>query len=174
MAWRWWRYWCFIYRKVFVFKLLCFLVFFFFLLSFLLKNIFFPFFFLLSFFTLFSFLPLLLLLTFTEENRGGLQVLSGKESACQCRRHRFDPWVGKIPWRRKWQPTPAFLPGKSHGQRSLVGYSPWSHKESDMTEQLTLFTFLSLNYLLSLCLINKKSNSVFFPNVFIQFIFIEA
>ena len=51
----------------------------------------------------------------------------GKESTCQCRRHRrqgFEPWVGKIPWRRKWQPTPVFLLGKSHGQRSLVGYSP--------------------------------------------------
>jgi len=50
----------------------------------------------------------------------------GKESACQCRRHRrrgFRPWVGKIPWRRKWQPTPVFLPGESHGQRSLVGCS---------------------------------------------------
>ena len=53
----------------------------------------------------------------------------------QCRRPRFDPWFGKIPWRRKWQPTPVFLPGKSHGPRSLVGYSPWGHKESDMTEQ---------------------------------------
>ena len=41
---------------------------------------------------------------------------------------QFDPWVGKIPWRRKWTPTPVFLPGKSHGQRSLVGYSPWGHK----------------------------------------------
>ena len=41
---------------------------------------------------------------------------------------RFDPWVGKIPWRREWQPTPAFLPGKSHGQRSLAGYSPWVAK----------------------------------------------
>ena len=50
--------------------------------------------------------------------------LSGKESTCQCRTHRFDPWVGKIPWRRKWLLTPIFLPGKSHGQRSLVGYSP--------------------------------------------------
>ena len=40
----------------------------------------------------------------------------------------FDPWVGKIPWRRKWQPTPVFLPGKSHGQRGLVGYSPWGHE----------------------------------------------
>ena len=50
---------------------------------------------------------------------------------------RFDSWVGKIPWRRKWQPTPVFLPGKSHGQRSLMGYNPWGHKESDITEQLT-------------------------------------
>ena len=54
-----------------------------------------------------------------------------KESACQCRSRRrlgFDPWVGEIPWRRKWQPTPVFLPGKSHGQRSLVGYNPWGHR----------------------------------------------
>ena len=53
--------------------------------------------------------------------------LSGKEPASQCRRHKthgFSPWVGKIPWWRKWKPTPIFLPGKSHGQRSLVGYSP--------------------------------------------------
>ena len=54
----------------------------------------------------------------------------------QYRRPRFYPWVGKIPWRRKWQPTPVsvFLPGKSHGQRSPEGYSPWGHKESDVTE----------------------------------------
>jgi len=60
------------------------------------------------------------------------QVASGKEPTCQCRRHkryRFSPWVGKIPWRgipwrREWQPTPVFLPGESHGQRSLMGYSP--------------------------------------------------
>ena len=48
-----------------------------------------------------------------------------------CRRYRqhgFDPWVGKIPWRRKWQPTPVFLPGKFHGQRSLAGYKPWNCK----------------------------------------------
>ena len=49
-------------------------------------------------------------------------------------RCRFDPWVGKIPWRRAWQPTPVFLPGKSHGQRSLMGYSPWGPKDPDMTE----------------------------------------
>ena len=62
---------------------------------------------------------------------------SDTESACRYRRHkrlRFDSWVGKIPWRRKWQPMPVFLPGESHGQRSLAGYSPWGHKESDMTE----------------------------------------
>ena len=45
-------------------------------------------------------------------------------------------WVGKTSWRRKWQPTPVPLPGKSHGWRGLVGYSPWGHKESDMTERL--------------------------------------
>ena len=58
--------------------------------------------------------------------------LSGKGSAYQCkryRRHGFDPWVRKIPWRRKWQPTLVFLPGKSHRQRSLEGYSPWDHRE---------------------------------------------
>ena len=53
---------------------------------------------------------------------------SGKESACQFRRHGFTPWVEKILWRREWQPTLVFLPGKYHGQRSLVGYSPWGHK----------------------------------------------
>ena len=60
--------------------------------------------------------------------------LSGEEPAY--RRLRFDPWVGKIPWRRKWQPTPVFLPGKPHRQRSLAGYSPWGHKESDTIEGL--------------------------------------
>ena len=61
-----------------------------------------------------------------------------KKPACQCRRHKkrgFHPWVGKIPWKREWQLTPIFVPGESHGQKkSLVGYSPWGHKESDMTE----------------------------------------
>ena len=62
---------------------------------------------------------------------------SGKESACQCRRHkrrRFDPWVRKIPWRRAWQPIPVFLPGKSHGQRSLGDYSLCGSKESATTK----------------------------------------
>ena len=57
--------------------------------------------------------------------------LSGKDSACQCRRsrrHGFDPWVGKISWSRKWQSTLVFLPGKSHGQKRLASYSPWGHR----------------------------------------------
>ena len=72
-----------------------------------------------------------------EEGRdfpGGTVV---KESSGQCRRlkrHGFNPCVGKIPWNRKRQPTPVFLPGKSHGQRSLAGYSPWGCKELDMTK----------------------------------------
>ena len=68
---------------------------------------------------------------------------SGKEPACQCRRHKrhwFDPWVRKIPWRRKWQPTPVFLPGESHGQRSLAGYSPRGHKESGTNDWATNYT----------------------------------
>ena len=62
---------------------------------------------------------------------------SGKEPTCQCRRcHRrgFDPWVGKIPSRRAWQPTPVFLPGESPGQNSLVCHSPQGHKQLDPTE----------------------------------------
>ena len=68
---------------------------------------------------------------------------SGREPACQCsrcRRSRVDPWVRKIPWRKKWQPTPVFLPRKFHGQRSLAVYSPWGHKELDMTEQKSTHT----------------------------------
>ena len=50
------------------------------------------------------------------------------------------PWVGKIPWRKKWHPTPGFLPGEPHGRRSLVGYSPWGHNESDMTVHTCVHT----------------------------------
>ena len=67
----------------------------------------------------------------------------GKESACQgrkCRRHRFDPWVGKIPWRREWLPTPVLLLGESHGKRSLGGCSPWSCRELNKTKQLNTHT----------------------------------
>ena len=59
-----------------------------------------------------------------------------KHVCLQCQRPGFNAWVGKIPWRRKWQPILVFLPGKSHGQRSLVGYSPWGREELDTTEQL--------------------------------------
>ena len=65
---------------------------------------------------------------------------SDKESTCQCRRQKrqeLDPWVRKIPWRRAWQPTPVFLPGKPHGQRRLASCSPWGCKELDTTERLT-------------------------------------
>ena len=62
----------------------------------------------------------------------------------QCRRlkrHRFNPWVRKILWSRKWQPTPVFLPGKFHGQRSLAGYNAWGHKKLDMTEHACMHIY---------------------------------
>ena len=70
----------------------------------------------------------------------------------QCRRARFDPWVRKIPWRRKWLLAAVFLPGKLHGQRILVGYRPWGCKESAITEGLTLSHFhgsVNFNFLKS-------------------------
>ena len=73
--------------------------------------------------------------------------LNGRESACQCRKHRFDPWVRNIPWRRKWQLTPVFLPGKSHRVSSLVDYSQ---------------TKLWLN--------NQKSNNIFIPPLMTNFL----
>ena len=72
----------------------------------------------------------------TSMDQGLSWWLRGEESACQCRRRGLDPWVKKSPWRRKWQPTPVFVPGKSYGQRSLAGYSLWGHKEWDMPEPL--------------------------------------
>ena len=73
-------------------------------------------------------------LTYMQSTSGGT---SSKEPACQCRRCKksgFNPWVGKIPWRRAWQPTPVFLPGESQGRGSLVGCRLWGRTESDMTE----------------------------------------
>ena len=64
----------------------------------------------------------------TKNSLGHPWCLSGKESTCQCRRPRFDPWVRKIPWRREWQSMSVFLPGKSHGQRSLASYSSWGRE----------------------------------------------
>ena len=71
----------------------------------------------------------------------------GKESACNAG-DGYNPWVGKIHWRRKWQPTSVFSPGELHGQRSLVDYSPWGCKELDTTEQLTLSLFYDLSPIL--------------------------
>ena len=74
---------------------------------------------------------------------------SDKESACQWRgwkRSSFDPWARKIPWRRKWQQTPVLLTGKFHGQRSLVDYHPRGHKESDMTEIMSIWILRGNKY----------------------------
>ena len=81
---------------------------------------------------------LLLFYLFTDGEMKRLYQLitfpGGKESACQCRRCKFHPWIGKILWSRKWKSTPVFLPKKFHGQRSLVSSSPGDCKESDGTE----------------------------------------
>ena len=79
---------------------------------------------------------------------------SGKESACQCRRHKrcgFDPCFRKIPWRRKWQPMPVFLPGKLHGQRSLVGYSLWGVKSQAQLSAEQQQQFWDYIYNLCMC-----------------------
>ena len=68
--------------------------------------------------------------------------LSGREPACQCRTFGFHPWVEKIPWRRRWQPGPVLLPGKSHGQRSPVGCSLWHCKELWLRDQTTVCKLL--------------------------------
>ena len=73
---------------------------------------------------------------------------SGKESTCQCRKRGFPPWVGKIPWRKKWQPTGGFLPGKSHGQRNLAGCSLWGYKR-DGQDLATKQPWLMMLYIFS-------------------------
>ena len=66
---------------------------------------------------------------------GGVRVVKNPPAnAGDVKRCKFNPWVEKVPWRRAWQPTPVLLPRESHRQRSLAGYSPWSHKEPDTTE----------------------------------------
>ena len=78
---------------------------------------------------------------------------SAGDSRCE-----FSPWVGKIPWSRKRQPTPVFLPGKFHGQRSLVDYSPWDRRKSDMTEHPCM-------YMYSIMLSVKSDSFTFFSNL---------
>ena len=90
----------------------------------------------------------------------------GEECTSQCRRHKrheFDSWVGKIPWRRKWQPTPVFLPGESHGQKSLAGYNAWGCKESD-TIEATEHTFIYLIGLAAACRILVAACGIQLPN----------
>ena len=77
--------------------------------------------------------------------------------------HMFNPWVGKIPWRMKWQPTPVFLLGESHGQRSLEGYNPWGHKESghnwsDLAHNMQVKSHRPCLYTLSYCAYVNNSN----------------
>ena len=86
------------------------------------------------------------LLTWNWQSITGLpRWSSGKESNCQCRRCKrlmrrgFNPWGGKIVWRKKRQPTPVFLPGQFHGQRSPVGYCLWDHKESGTAEHMPVY-----------------------------------
>ena len=92
---------------------------------------------------------------------GGLQLpwwLRVKRICLQFRRWGFDPWIGKIPWRREWLPTPLFLPGESHGQRSLAGCSPWGCKESDVTEWITLPLSLFILFYGKSCGVSKRSD----------------
>ena len=92
---------------------------------------------LMGFFFFFAFKPLIhleFILLYSVRNDS-----VGKESTCNAEdASSIDPWVEKIPWRRKWQPTPVFLPEKSHGQRSLGGCRPWGYKEPDTTERLSM------------------------------------
>ena len=78
----------------------------------------------------------------TIRYQGLPRLFSCEESVCQCRKWRYCPLVGKIPCRRKWQPSPVFLPGESHGQKSLAGCSPWGHKrvKHDLATKQLLFT----------------------------------
>ena len=90
----------------------------------------------------------------------------------QCTRPGFDPWVGKITWRRKWHPTPVLLPGKSHGWRSLVGCSPWGHEESDTTDRLHFHFSLSCigegngNPLQCSCLENPRDGGAWWAAIY--------
>ena len=75
--------------------------------------------------------------------------LSGKEPACQCRRFRFNPCSRKITWGRKWKPTPIFFPGETHGQRNLVGYSPWGHRVGyNLVTQQQIFHYIFVPHFL--------------------------
>ena len=80
----------------------------------------------------------------------------------QCRRPGFDSWVGKIPWRRKWQSTPALLSGKSHGRRNLIGYSPWVAKSRTWLSDFTFHSFV-VSFEITKC---ESSNFLLFQDYF--------
>ena len=87
---------------------------------------------------------------FIELNRKAVCKLKVKDKCLpvqETKETRFESWVKKIPWRRAWLPTPAFLPGESHGHRSLVGYSPWGRKESDTTKSDLALAYIHLQFL---------------------------
>ena len=106
-----------------------------------------------------SFAPFLLL--FSLESKGLPWWLNGKKSTCQSRKHTFNPWIRKIPWRRKWQPTPVFLLGKTHRQRSLAGYSPWDHKKSDIAECMQPSSWIKGHFLRNLPMISLYPLALF-------------
>ena len=89
-----------------------------------------------------TYLPVVLFCLIAHFPAGFHGGSDGKKNICpQFVRPRFNPWVRKIPWSSKWQPTPVCLPGEFCGERSLAGYSPWGHKESDTTEWIILSHF---------------------------------
>ena len=96
-----------------------------------------------------------------EKGFPGSAVVKNLPDNAEDRRHEFDPSVWKNPWRRKWQPTPVFLPGKSQGQRSLVGYSAWGCKGSDTTEHACTHTMKMYPYLIQN--FNTNCDSFFVP-----------
>ena len=96
-------------------------------------------------------------------------VARWKRLHLQCRRHRrrgFDPWVGKIPWRSAWQPTPVFLPRESYEQKNLAGYCPWGCKESD-TMEATEHTHIFIKHRarVKLCLSYTTCVNFFGPHI---------
>ena len=100
-------------------------------------------------------------LSFSLHNTRLPSWLSGKESACQCRRQGFDPWVGKIPWMKKWQPTPVFFAGKSLGQRSLADYSPWGRRRDNRSNLHPIHFLTTLLFVNIWLLILKKQREFF-------------
>ena len=82
--------------------------------------------------------------THSSQTQQGEDQKEAKVKEDKNRTAGFNPWVGKTPWRREWHPTPVLVPGESHGQRRLAGYSPWGHKESDTIERLSLSSQIKL------------------------------